>query len=279
VLRVALRADLAKLFGWKRVLGLACIPLSIVLVGLSVPRQGFAEPARAEADRRISRPLKTGRRMVVHALLQRQLWWIRRLSASLSLYFTDTFGLTTINAGYLTAACVFAGSLIRPFRRRAGRSCGGNQDLSVVYVVAAVALAAVSTGPSTVPAALALFVVAMLAFGAGNGAGVPARPAALSCRDRRDDRSRGMAGGIGGFYLSSSLGFAKQLTGNYGPGFLIFAGIAVVALVGLTIGEARMEDHLGRSHSGRTHLVMPSAAPSLCTAQKCTCSLKLIGSP
>ena len=28
----------------------------------------------------------------------------------------------------------------------------------------------------------------------------------------------GMSGGIGGFYLASSLGFSKQLTGNYQPG-------------------------------------------------------------
>jgi len=43
-----------------------------------------------------------------------------------------------------------------------------------------------------------------------------------------------MAGGVGGFYLASSLGFAKQLTGHYSWGFGIFAALALLALVGLT---------------------------------------------
>jgi NNP family nitrate/nitrite transporter-like MFS transporter len=48
----------------------------------------------------------------------------------------------------------------------------------------------------------------------------------------------GMAGGIGGFYLASSLGFAKQLTGSFSAGFLIFAGLALVALAGLLLVKA-----------------------------------------
>jgi NNP family nitrate/nitrite transporter-like MFS transporter len=50
-----------------------------------------------------------------------------------------------------------------------------------------------------------------------------------------------MAGGVGGFYLASSLGFAKQVTGSFGPGFLIFAGLAAVAFgaVGFVKGKWR----------------------------------------
>ena len=33
----------------------------------------------------------------------------------------------------------------------------------------------------------------------------------------------GMTGGVGGFYLASSLGLSKQMTGGYQAGFLIFA--------------------------------------------------------
>jgi NNP family nitrate/nitrite transporter-like MFS transporter len=44
----------------------------------------------------------------------------------------------------------------------------------------------------------------------------------------------GMAGGVGGFYLASSLGYSKQLTGGYGAGFLSFAMLAAAALVALS---------------------------------------------
>lgn len=58
----------------------------------------------------------------------------------------------------------------------------------------------------------------------------------------------GMAGGIGGFYLASSLGYAKQLTGNYQYGFLIFAGLAVLALFGLTSVKTRWRTTWGAAH-------------------------------
>ena len=49
----------------------------------------------------------------------------------------------------------------------------------------------------------------------------------------------GMTGGIGGFYLASSLGYSKQFTGSYQIGLLIFAILATVALVGLTSIKGR----------------------------------------
>ena len=241
---------LAALFGWNAVLGLACIPLTIVLIAYlfmakDSPNQPEPKPIRAYLE-----PLKTA-----------DAWWFMLfysvsfggfvgLSNSLSLYFTDTFGLTTIYAGYLTAACVFAGSLIRPLGGALADQVGGIRTLSVVYVVAAAALVAVSTGPSTVLAALALFVVAMLAFGAGNGAVFQLVPQRFRAEIGVMTGLVGFAGGIGGFYLSSSLGFAKQFSGNYGPGFLIFAGIALLALVGLTLVKRKWRTTWGAAIQG-----------------------------
>ncbi|MBL8506505.1 MAG: MFS transporter, partial [Methylobacillus glycogenes] len=49
----------------------------------------------------------------------------------------------------------------------------------------------------------------------------------------------GMAGGIGGFYLASSMGYSKQLTGNYQVGLAMFAGLALIALIGLSLVKKR----------------------------------------
>jgi MFS transporter, NNP family, nitrate/nitrite transporter len=49
----------------------------------------------------------------------------------------------------------------------------------------------------------------------------------------------GMAGGIGGFYLASSLGYSKQLTGSYQFGLTIFSALAVMALLGLHAVKTR----------------------------------------
>jgi NNP family nitrate/nitrite transporter-like MFS transporter len=49
----------------------------------------------------------------------------------------------------------------------------------------------------------------------------------------------GMAGGVGGFYLASSLGLSKQFTGGYQAGLLTFAVLALVALAGLVAMKRR----------------------------------------
>jgi NNP family nitrate/nitrite transporter-like MFS transporter len=48
-----------------------------------------------------------------------------------------------------------------------------------------------------------------------------------------------MTGGVGGFYLASSLGVSKQLTGSYQAGLLIFAALSLLALLGLTSVKSR----------------------------------------
>ncbi|MEW6253871.1 MAG: MFS transporter, partial [Planctomycetota bacterium] len=49
----------------------------------------------------------------------------------------------------------------------------------------------------------------------------------------------GMAGGIGGFYLASSLGYIRGATGSYQLGLLIFSALCLVALVGLASVKTR----------------------------------------
>jgi NNP family nitrate/nitrite transporter-like MFS transporter len=57
----------------------------------------------------------------------------------------------------------------------------------------------------------------------------------------------GMAGGIGGFYLASSLGYSKQLTGSYQMGLTIFAALGIVALLGLSAVKKRWRTTWGSS--------------------------------
>ena len=74
--------------------------------------------------------------------------------------------------------------------------------------------------------ALLVFVVGMLALGMGNGAVFQLVPQRFQREIGVMTGLVGMAGGVGGFYLASCLGYSKQLTGSYQAGFLIFAGLA-----------------------------------------------------
>jgi MFS transporter, NNP family, nitrate/nitrite transporter len=230
---------LAKAFGWNEVLGLACIPLTIVLVLYVLLAKDAPDQPAPKSLTAYFEPLKTA-----------DAWWFMLfysvtfggfvgLAASLSIYFTETFGLTAVHAGYATAACVFAGSLVRPLGGAIADKIGGLKTLSFVYLVAGAALVGVSTNPPGFAAALSLFVIAMLAFGCGNGAVFQLVPQRFRKEIGVMTGLVGMAGGVGGFYLASSLGFAKQATGSFGPGFLIFAGLAAVAFGAVTFVKGK----------------------------------------
>jgi NNP family nitrate/nitrite transporter-like MFS transporter len=241
---------LAKLFGWNAVLGLACIPLSIVFVIYMIMAKDAPDAPPAKSLTAYLEPLKMA-----------DAWWFMLfygvtfggfvgLASSLSIYFTSEFGLTTVVAGYCNAGCVFAGSLVRPMGGALADRIGGIKTLSIVYVVAALALAGVSTGPSSLVVALGFFVVAMLALGTGNGAVFQLVPQRFRAEIGVMTGLVGFAGGIGGFYLASSLGFAKQLTGTYQAGFLIFAALARVALGGLTAVKRKWRTTWGAAIQG-----------------------------
>src|SRR5690606_34606380 len=116
---------------------------------------------------------------------------------------------------------------------------GGTRTLSRVYLIAAMLLAAIGAGATSLPVALALFVGVMIALGIGNGAVFQLVPQRFGEEIGAMTGLVGFAGGVGGFYLASSLGFAQQLTGSPAAGFLLFAGIALGALAGLTLVKGK----------------------------------------
>jgi MFS transporter, NNP family, nitrate/nitrite transporter len=239
---------LAVAFGWINVFGLALIPLAIVfVVYLLVAKDAPSCPP--------AQPLSS----YFKVMKDKDAWWFMffyavtfggfsGLASSLAIYFNAQYGLDPKMAGYFTAGCVFAGSLVRPFGGALADRIGGVKSLSVMYLFAALFLVIVSVGLPTVWWSAAVFVGAMLALGMGNGAVFQLVPQ----RFRREIGVMtglvGMAGGVGGFYLASSLGYAKQATGSYQIGFLIFAGLALLALVGLTGVKRRWRTTWGAAH-------------------------------
>jgi NNP family nitrate/nitrite transporter-like MFS transporter len=234
VLAALFAPGLALIFGWHNVIGLAAIPLAItlavfVLIAKDSPTAPPPKPLAAYFEL-----LKVG-----------DCWWFMffysvtfggfvGLASSLTIYFNDTYGLSPVVAGYCTAAVVFAGSLVRPVGGAVADRVGGVRALVVMYAVAACAFATIASGLSTIYLAMPVFIVGMLALGMGNGSVFQLVPQRFKQQIGVMTGLVGMSGGVGGFYLASSLGYSKQLTGSYGAGFLVFACLAAVALVGIS---------------------------------------------
>ena len=239
---------LAAAFGWVNVFGLAPIPLSIVFVIYLVMAKDAPEcpPAKSMAE-------------YLKVLKDKDAWWFMvfysvtfggfvGLASSLTIYFNTQYGLDPKTAGFFTAACVFAGSLVRPIGGNVADRIGGIKSLTAMYVLAALFLAIVSFGMPEAWQALAVFVCAMLSLGMGNGAVFQLVPQRFRKEIGVMTGLVGVAGGVGGFYLASSLGYSKQVTGSYQAGFLIFAALAIAALIGLTAVKRRWRTTWGAPH-------------------------------
>lgn len=189
--------------------------------------------AGAQGHGRLPESPRRPRQLVVHVLLQRHLGGFLGLASTLPGYFHDQYGLNPVTAGYYTAACVFAGSLMRPLGGALADRIGGIRSLLMVYTLAAICIAAVGFHLSSAMAALGLFVVAMLSLGAGNGAVFQLVPQRFHKEIGVMTGLIGMAGGIGGFCLTAGLGAIKQSTGDYQLGLWLFASLGVLAWFGL----------------------------------------------
>lgn len=225
---------LAAALGWNNVLGLAVIPLAIAFAVYLV---GAKDSPTAPPPKKWSEYLAV--------LRMGDTWWFMffysvtfggfvGLASSLPLYFNAEYGLDAVTAGYFTAGCVFIGSLVRPVGGALADRVGGIKTLTTMYAIAALGLVIVSFRPHAVHTALALFAICMLAFGMGNGSVFQLVPQRFRHEIGIMTGLVGMTGGVGGFFLASSLGVSKQLTDAYQAGLLLFASFAVLALTGLT---------------------------------------------
>lgn len=231
VLAALCAPGLAVALGWQNVVGLAAVPLCVAL-GV------FVLLAKDSPNAPPPKPLAAYLRL----LRIGDAWWFMffysvtfggfvGLASSLTIYFNDQYGLTAVAAGYCTAAVVFVGSLVRPLGGLVADRVGGVRALTLMYAVAAMAFATVATGIASIWLVMPVFLIGMLSLGMGNGAVFQLVPQRFAREIGVMTGLVGMTGGLGGFYLASSLGYSKQFTGSYGAGFLVFALLAAVALV------------------------------------------------
>lgn len=225
---------LAKVLGWNAVIGLACIPLAVAFaVYLLLAKDAPEQPAPKKFTEYLD-VLKVGDAWWLMLLYGVSFGGFVGLASSLTIYFNAEYAIDPVIAGFFTAGCIFAGSFIRPVGGALADRYGGARTLNVVYALAAIGLAVTSFHLPSAWLALAAVAFSMLALGAGNGAVFQLAPLRFRKEIGVITGLVGMMGGIGGFYLASTLGLSKQLTGTYQAGFISFAVLSLIALAAVS---------------------------------------------
>lgn len=229
---------LAAIFGWQAVFGFALAPAVVVLAVYMIFSR---EPEVKVPPKRIRDYIRMFRDKDVH-------WFcffytvsfggFVGLAYSLGMYFKDRFGVSVAQAGDLVALCTAVGAFGRPIGGAISDRIGGIRSLYIYYSVACVAM--IMGGAST---SLAINVVAFLvacgAFGMGNGSVFQLLPQRFGREIGLITGLVGCGGGLGGFLLANMMGQSKHYTGQYSVGLLLFAGLCLLALVGLGMVKTR----------------------------------------
>ncbi|MCB5197221.1 nitrate/nitrite transporter [Deefgea salmonis] len=236
---------LALAVGWTNVFGVMLIPLILVFClycMMAKDAPGAATPKKWQS--------------YIEVLAQRDAWLFMGFYAitfggfagfasALPGYFHDQFNFTPQVAGWYTAACVLAGSVMRPLGGVIADRIGGTRTLLMVYIACSILIGLVGLGWGGSTVALSLFIAAMLCLGAGNGAVFQLVPQRFNQDLGVMTGLIGMAGGVGGFFLAAGLGVVKQGTGSYALGLWLFSVLALGAWYGLSEVKVRWRSSMG----------------------------------
>ncbi len=229
---------LAEAYGWASVFGFAIAPAFVVLTIYIV----FSKEAPLQVrKKKISDYFRMFQDKDVH-------WFcffytvsfggFVGLAYSLGMYFKDRFSLTPAQAGDLVALCTAIGALGRPIGGAISDRIGGIRSLHVYYTVACIALV-IGGLVNNLPLNVAAFFIACGAFGMGNGSVFQLLPQRFGKDLGLMTGLVGCGGGCGGFLLANMMGQSKEHTGSYLTGLLIFAGLCLLALIGLNLVKKR----------------------------------------
>ncbi len=259
---------IAEIWGWASVFGVGAVLSAFVLIAYAL----LVKDAPKEVYQANPKKLKDYMKL----LQDKDTWWFSLFYAIsfggfvgfagyMKVYLMNTysiemnsFGIEILDepnvkvvAGYFGAFCIFAGAILRPFGGAIADKIGGIKALYFFY--GAVALLVIINAVVTLPFFLAIFVLfsIMANLGMANGAVFQLVPQRFSKDIGIMTGIVGCAGGLGGTALIKTLGWSKGAFNSYTEGFLIFGGIVIIAIIGLSIVKRRWRECNNFSAGGK----------------------------
>lgn len=194
------------------------------LLARNAPRRGAA---KSLAD--TVRPLKDRRSWVLSLYYFLTFGGFVAMAIYLPIFLTEMFHLTPQDAGLRTAGFVVLATAMRPVGGMLADKVGGRSILKWVFPFTGV-MALFLACPLMITFTVGALGVAA-AIGLGNGAVFKLVPEYFPRSVGSVTGLVGAAGGLGGFFPPLVLGFVKQQTGTFSPGFLMLSAFCFACLI------------------------------------------------
>ncbi|HHS91711.1 MAG TPA: MFS transporter, partial [Campylobacterales bacterium] len=154
-------------------------------------------------------------------------------------------------AGYFGALCIFAGAVLRPFGGNIADRIGGVKALYFFFGMVALLVIITATVPLPFFAAIFVLFLIMANLGMANGAVFQLVPQRFGKDIGIMTGIVGAAGGLGGTLLIQTLGWSKGTFDGYGAGFMIFAAVVLIAIMGISLVKTRWRTTWGVQAGGK----------------------------
>jgi len=259
---------IAELFGWPAVFGVAAVLAIIVWVAYLFLAK--------DAPKTIYKPRPKKVSDYVKLLKDKDTWWFSLFYAIsfggfvgfasyMKVYLMNTyaedmlqFGKTYLDeenikvvAGYIGAALIFAGAVLRAVGGSFADKHGGVKALYIFFGIVAVCAAIIGFFKPPFYLALVVIAIIMANLGMANGAVFQLVPQRFGKDMGIMTGIVGAAGGIGGTALIKTLGWSKATFGSYGAGFMLFAGVVLIGIIGISLVKTRWRTTWGAVAGGR----------------------------
>lgn len=238
VFTAVLAPMLAESFGWRAVFGFAILPL----IATAIFFQLKAKDSNYES---IKKPLAD----YFQVIKEVDVWWfmlfyslsfggVIALSSVMVLYFHQQYQLDPVSAGYYTAVCILAGTVLRPVGGLMADRLGGIRSMQWLYTTTAICMLLVCF---SLPLWLGMpfLITATAALGMASGAVFQLVPLRFRKHVGAVTGIVGAAGGLGGFFLAWVLGQSKQMTTGFVLGFFIFTALSILSIYGIQKVKSR----------------------------------------
>jgi len=156
-----------------------------------------------------------------------------------------------VMAGYFGALCIFAGAVLRPVGGAIADKMGGIKSLYVFYgsIVVLSLISALIDLPFW--AAITVMFLIMANLGMANGSVFQLVPQRFGKDIGIMTGIIGAAGGLGGSALIKTFGWSQASFEGYTAGFLIFGGMVMIAILGISMVKTRWRTTWGATVAAR----------------------------
>jgi len=233
---------LAEHYGWATAFGIAMLPVATVFVIFALLAKDSPAPRPITRLRDYRAIVRESDTLWLAFLYSLTFGGFSGFASFLTTFFHEQYHLSRVSAGDFTTVVVVAGSLLRPVGGWLSDRLGGYRLLVFLLAGFALCLLGIASTPPLAVAVTVLF-VGMGMLGMGNGAVFQLVPQRFPDRMGIVTGLVGAAGGLGGFFLPTVLGAARDLTGSYAVGLLLFGGVfAIGTIVLLELGSRWAEN-------------------------------------